>query len=347
VIHDIPFRKRTLRSARASCAAVAKPVALFAAFAVLAASPAHAQKAVAVDTAAAEALFTQGRSLMADKKFDAACAKFAASQRLDPAPGTLLNLAGCYEAAGKTASAWAAYREAESAASRSQRTDWERTARERAEALAPRLSMLTVIVPAASRPPGLAVERGGQPVAPEVFGEPVPVDPGLITLSASAPGMRPWSMRVDVAAEAGRAVVTVPAFEEENALAPNAPAGVAPDEPREGSGSRTSWTVLALGVGGAGLAAGTIFGLLAKSTYDTAIDADCRGRTTTCNAAGVDHVSDARTQAALSTAFFVGGALAVATGAVLWAATPARASRASVVVAPSAAGAAIYARGTF
>src|SRR3954465_9465866 len=62
--------------------------------------------------AAAEALFNQGRDLMTAGKFVEACPKFEASQQLDPGLGTMLNLAECYEKTGRTASAWAEYREA-------------------------------------------------------------------------------------------------------------------------------------------------------------------------------------------------------------------------------------------
>src|ERR1041385_700610 len=66
--------------------------------------------------AAAEALFSAGRDLMAAGKFDDACAKFEASQKLDAGLGTLLYLADCYERANRLASAWATFKEAESIA---------------------------------------------------------------------------------------------------------------------------------------------------------------------------------------------------------------------------------------
>src|SRR5262249_55537702 len=49
------------------------------------------------DPAAAEALFRQGRQAMEAKDFATACPKFAESQRLDPAVGTLMNWATCEE----------------------------------------------------------------------------------------------------------------------------------------------------------------------------------------------------------------------------------------------------------
>src|SRR6476469_942554 len=71
--------------------------------------------------------------------FAAACPKFLASQEADPKTSTLLNLANCYEKNGQTASAWGAFREAETLARKAARADWETAARTRAEALEPKL----------------------------------------------------------------------------------------------------------------------------------------------------------------------------------------------------------------
>src|SRR6185436_984215 len=68
--------------------------------------------AQAGDPAAAEALFAAGRAAFDAGDYDSACAKFAESQRLDPAAGTLTNLAACNERRGRLASAWENWREA-------------------------------------------------------------------------------------------------------------------------------------------------------------------------------------------------------------------------------------------
>src|SRR4051812_28534695 len=68
--------------------------------------------ASAGDSISAEALFAAGREAAQRGDYRQACDKFAESQRLDPAPGTLINLGDCNEHLGLLASAWRYYREA-------------------------------------------------------------------------------------------------------------------------------------------------------------------------------------------------------------------------------------------
>src|SRR5258706_7717246 len=75
------------------------------------------------DIASAEALFREGRELLAAGKVAEACLKFGESQRQDPSPGTLLNLAACHAKQGKAASAWAEYLAAKRAALTANRSD--------------------------------------------------------------------------------------------------------------------------------------------------------------------------------------------------------------------------------
>ena len=165
------------------------------------------------DTAkvAAEALFEEGRRLMADGKTAEACPKFAESQRLDPASSTLLNLASCYEKSDRPATAWSTYRQAASSALAANRQDLVATAQKHADALVsalPRMS-LTVSAPV----DGIDVKIDGVSVGRAEGGIAVPVDPGDHTIEASAPSFKPWSTKVTVAHDAATIPVVVPALE--------------------------------------------------------------------------------------------------------------------------------------
>jgi hypothetical protein len=102
-------------------------------------SAASVRAAGSTDKVSAEALFDEGRKLMAAGKFADACPKFEASQELDPGVGTMLNLADCYEKTGRTASAWAEFRETVSAAHNAGSRDREEIARGRANDLEQKL----------------------------------------------------------------------------------------------------------------------------------------------------------------------------------------------------------------
>ena len=163
--------------------------------------PARAQNAG--DKAAAEALFDAAKKLYAEKKFAEACARFDASEKLDPGVGTLLYLADCYEHVGRTASAWATFREAGSLAKVASQAERERIAHERAALLEPKLYRLTVTV--AATPPGLKVMRGDEEVQRETFGTGLPVDPGTYAITATAKGKKPVDDPGAGAAGGGRA----------------------------------------------------------------------------------------------------------------------------------------------
>src|SRR5690242_14012919 len=117
------------------------------------------------ESATAQALFDQARTLMDQGHAEEACPKFEESQRLDPGSGTLLNLARCYEQTGRLASAWSKYLETVAAAKNVGNAGREAEARARAEALKPRLANLSVTPAAALRNvQGLEITRDGAPV---------------------------------------------------------------------------------------------------------------------------------------------------------------------------------------
>ncbi|HRI67388.1 MAG TPA: hypothetical protein PK156_24260, partial [Polyangium sp.] len=186
---------------------------LFPFFAALAAMnflPPSAFAGPAETRAAADALFREGRALVKQGNFAEGCAKLEGSQNLDPAPGTLLALADCFEKDGRLASAWSTWNDAVVLAK--QRNDKRRqeTAEKRAKQLEPKLPKLQINVASNSGVEGLVVKRNDKIVESSVFGSAIPVDPGSQTIAAAAPGHEPWSTSVDIKPEPGVTNVSVP-----------------------------------------------------------------------------------------------------------------------------------------
>jgi serine/threonine-protein kinase len=293
---------------------------------VVLASPSARAQASPADRAAARSLFEQGRALVAERKHAEACPKFEESQKLDPGAGTLFNLADCYEATGRSASAWSMFLEVAAQSKKEGHAERENVARQRAAALVPRLCQLSVVVPAASVVDGLEIRRDATPVGGSIWGTPVAVDPGSHTVEASAPGMKKWVSTVQVAAPGGTVTVTVPKLEPGPAAEPAASvtaaaparrpaAPVEQPAPAAWGAQRTAGLVLA-GAGVVGLGVGALFLVQAKGKLDDA-KAWCEGDV--CwEQAGVDLHSEAVSRQTLG--YVVGGVgLAMAAGgAVLY-----------------------------
>jgi len=317
---------------------------------VAASAMASAQPA---DRAAAEALFLEARKLASKGKYEQACPKFAESQKLDPATGTLLNLADCYEHAGKTASAWMTWLEAAAAAKARGQVERERMARQRSASLQSKLLYLTIEVPEASGIEGLSVTRNGEPVREALWGTAVPVDPDRYTVAASAPGRKSWQETVVVAPGQAPTHIRVPRLEvepgssdikAEGATAPPmtpppaapppttaAPPPVAPppppatapppmasppeaDQTQDGTAQRT-WGWVLGGVGLVGIGVGSYFGVRTLSKKKESDD-HCDAANW-CDQEGVDLRDDALRSGDISTVAIGVGAAGLVTGVIL------------------------------
>jgi hypothetical protein len=302
-------------------------------FAAALAVPSAARAQNASDQAAAEALFRDGRKLYDEGRYPDACAKFAESQRLDPAPGTLLNLAGCYEKNGQTASAWATFKSAVSAAHQKGRSDWEDLARQRAAALEPSLSKLTIVVDAPVE--GLVVRRDGQEVGRAEWGTAIPVDPGRHVVEASAPQRRTQRQSIDVAPRGSTATVNVGELARDTSAGGSGPV----DAPHDGGTQRVVGLALA-GAGVVGLGVGAALGLVAMNKENDALDHECNAQDL-CSPRGVQLGQDAKSAATASTIAFGLGAAAVTGGLVLYFSAPRHSTAPATVglrVAPTRGG---------
>jgi hypothetical protein len=289
------------------------------------------------DKAAADALFDEGKRLLAAGDTAQACGKFETSMKLFDQLGTRLNLADCFEKAGRTASAWAEFREAASlAAKRGDRR--ARYARDRADTLQPKLITLAIVVPPASRLPGLEVRRNGVAVPAELFDTTVPVDPGTYAIEAAAAGHKLWSSTVEAAAIGGDLRIEVPRLEPvpevpepakiKQSIANDKPAKPAPvageagHEPAVDSGARRRRHLISYTVGGAGLAAlgvGAVFGVMAHSKWNDA-GGHCAGDV--CDATGIKINHDARSLGTTGTIIGGIGVAAVAAAIVVYLTAP-------------------------
>ena len=304
--------------------------------AVLGVAPA-ARAQSAEDKAAADAAFDQGKRLMAAHSYAEACQKLSESLRRDPGVGTMLGLADCFEKNGQSASAWAQFREAAAVAARKS-DPREKVARENVERLAPTLSKLTVQVPREADVRGLGVKRDGVDLGRAIWGVDVPLDPGVHTIIASAPGRREWQASVTIAPVAGTQSVTIPVLEEAPVAVLARGGAPAAASARDGSspsdsgaspasrsdGGRTQRYVgIGVAIGGAvGVAIGAVLGLGAKSKLDASnADGHC-APAGDCDATGLSLRSDAKGAALGSTIGFVVGAAAIAGGAVLYFTAP-------------------------
>jgi tetratricopeptide (TPR) repeat protein len=280
----------------------------------------------APDAAEAEVLFQQAQTLFSAGKYAEACPKFAASYELDAGLGTLLNLARCYEKAGKTASAWVAYVDLAPLAARAGQPDRADIAQQRIAALEPNLMRLKLEVPADAN---IVVTLDDKPLAPELYGSALPVDPGDHAVAAHRPDGEPYFTKRVAATEPGRIVVVV--VEPPPALAapppsppptpspapppstpPSVPKATPAPEPEPG----TPWFIAGGVIGGAGLVALGIAGGFTADAASSWKDARC------------DHglCPDAKAQASsehagrsadVATGLAVAGGVVAAAGAVL------------------------------
>src|SRR5580693_7765454 len=143
-------------------------------------------------------LFEAGRAEMRDGHFAEACAKFAESETLDPGVGTMLNLAYCYEKAGKKARAWSEYESAAVAAHRAGKSDWESAARARAALLAGKVGWVVVNLEKLGGAIDIEIRIDGEPLAISAADRPTPTDLGHHEVSVRATGKQSWSTTFEV-----------------------------------------------------------------------------------------------------------------------------------------------------
>lgn len=259
--------------------------------------------------ALAQSLFDEGRRLANEQNnWAAACPKFAESHRLKPGGGVVLNLALCYRKTGRTASAYARYKEGLALAVRDKNEARIKIARDGIDELEPQLSHLTIVVK--EEPPELKIDLDGQAIPRAAWGSRFPVDPGKHVVVASAPGKTAWRGEVGVEDTADQKTIEIPKLVDAPKQLPPVPRDevVRIDHP-----TRRVVGYVVAGVGVVGLGLGSYFGARAISAKSRSDD-ECVGG---CTATGSDLSRDAVRYGNLSTVSFAAGFVAIGAGTYL------------------------------
>jgi hypothetical protein len=287
----------------------------------------------------AQSLFEEGVRLMREKKYAEACPKLAESHRLEPAGGTILDLAICLEQDGKLASAYVAYGEALARAKKDGNKQRTASAESRMAALRPRLSRVTIIVASVQANTKLDVRFDGAQVSEQAWGVAFYADVGVHTITAESAGYKAWKSELNVDAAAKQYEITIPALEADQGPAAAPPPSQPPIEerrtekpkpieqatpPQEGRGP-LPWILV--GTGGALLVAGAVTGALAFSKHSDSNAACPDGR---CTSAGVSAEHQANTFAWIANVTIPLGVIAGAAGAYLFLRNPT--SRAATIL---------------
>jgi hypothetical protein len=306
--------------------------------ALLLTSTAFAQQVDLATKTQADALFDDGKKLMANGQYDKACADFEGSVKLMPQVGVELNLADCYEKAGRTASASAQWRVTAAAAEKAGDSRAE-YARKRVVELEPRLDKL--IVKVGDKHPGLEVKRDGQALIALLYDKEVPVDQGLHEVVATAPGQPTFTQQIQITGESKTFTVEVPDLSTLAGEQPPPPPttqriALPPPATKDGHGQRVAGVVIGA-AGAASLVVSGVFALLAKSAWsDAQADGHCVNGL--CDSTGRDRHDSALADADLATITLAVGAGALAIGAVVYLTAPHGHAKTEVTLVPAPGG---------
>jgi Tetratricopeptide repeat len=282
--------------------------------------------------------FAEGQRLMAQGKFQEACPKFEKALALNPGAGTKFNLAECYEKIGRLAASFTLFREVEDVTRQVGQKERSGVAKQRADALEPRIPAIVVRAPWLADLPRAQVSLDGHPLSPDAIDKPIRVDLGVHVAVVRVDGLETrLETTVDKEGETRSLVLAAPRQEpapvaRKEALVPPVASGEAP---RDGQAQRTVGLVVGgVGVVTAGVAA--VLVLRAKSSYGDATSS-CG---TSCPHDETLRANDARDAANVGGIVLGVGLACVAAGAVVFLTAPSAPPRATGTgfrIAPGAA----------
>jgi tetratricopeptide (TPR) repeat protein len=281
------------------------------------------------DRAAAEALFRAGREAMGKGDFEEACRRFMESNRLDPAVGTLFNLAACQEKRGRFADAWQLYQEVIDRLRPGD--DRIPIAREHLNAIEPRMAHLTLQL-SSNAPADAVVIKNGVELGRASLGVSLPANPGSQNLVVKAPGHT--DNVVELSLEEGETksltldVGPVLPRTDPEAAGPAPPPAQAPLAPpaEEDAAANNTLSYVLIGVGAAALIASLVTGAMVLSKKNV-VEEHCSSDKL-CDAEGLEAGDAGKTFSRISTASFAVGVVGLAAGTTLLLTSGGKADRA-------------------
>jgi tetratricopeptide (TPR) repeat protein len=254
------------------------------------------------DKARADKLFEEGRGYLQRKEYQLACTAFEQSHQADPAIGTQLNIALCYEEWGKLASAYKAYAEAERLA-KAKKDNRAKHARKKIDELDPKLGRLRVSIPASADPYSIFLFDGKEMSREDLVEEQL-LDAGTHTIEARVAGAPPKVTTIELKGGERKSIeIELPVVAKSKDETDKRPGETMTIEGPRNKGKLYG----GLALGGAGLitiGVASYVALIARSDYNDAI-AQCPGNICTQRGA-YDATQDARSKANVMT--IVGGA---------------------------------------
>ncbi len=265
------------------------------------------------DPAAAEELFRQGRTAAEKKDYTTACSKFRESNRLDPAVGTVFNIADCEEKLGRLATSWTLFQEV---VQRLPASDDRRSiAEKRLQKIEPRVPKLSIHLAQSART-DIVVKRDGVSLGSASLDTALPVDPGDHIVTVDAPGTHTAEFHASVAeGQSSTLEVSVGEAAAASSISLQTPG---PESPQPAPANHTAAYVVG-GVGAAALVTGVVAGVLTLGKKST-VNSDCVGKE--CSQAGLDAAHSGKTLGVITTVGLITGAVGLGAATYLFVSAP-------------------------
>ncbi len=268
--------------------------------------------------AAAQKAYDEGNKLFKQGRHEEALERYRAAFAVTKSPNARLAIAHSLLNLGRLAEAYDEF--AATRAEAAARAETQRQYEEARDGAANELSKLEPkvgkVVVALAEPEGARVTLNGASLAPERLGVPIAVMPGKVEVVVEGADGATMRREANVAGGQTKTIFVASAGSQADAKGPTEPPP--PEQPvepvRTGGGVRVAGFVVA-GLGVVGLGVFGVTTAMSQSKYDKMVE-ECGGKRCTDPRYG-DIVDEGKRLDTISTASLIGGAAAVAAGAVM------------------------------